>query len=565
MNGFIILIDGRRAAVQNLIVAATQMSSKADVWIISSAPLFSSADVKAWIAESELDLIVAQSNRSAILFLKEIREFSDLRDVILRDQLYFEGYFDEARRWSKLAYLPQYFLSQLSRLELLNFFEGFVPKAITRFFQSGKSQMPLNYPNVLFVCHTDLKDGIGGVQLHVNGLIQALRTRQLVYFLCFHPSGFLIRSYDSHHESQEVVRFDWGDLNELSNPRANSAFQAIIQKNEISIVHFHHLQNLCWSLVEIAKMQTKTYLSLHDYHAFCRRYDLIGPDGAFCNFCAKESNCKAASPGHDYAIDSAQVSSSERRAFIRNVISGIEILVPSLNQKMSLVKHLGLKPNELKVLEIPSPSSLEPVRLNNEKMHNEELVVGFVGLFSKKKGAFLFAKLVTMLSIEFPKVKWKVFGDIVEFALADQLTSLYGVEFLGPYQHENIRSLIKKQNVRIGLVLSIWPETFSLTLSEILDSNCLAIVTNLGAPADRIAKLGCGWTVSIENLISETKEIFKLLEAFPALIEQKRALIPSNPYSILIKEYYALYNPTVMAKFPTDLVLPSSPYSDQQL
>ena len=207
----------------------------------------------------------------------------------------------------------------------------------------------------------------------------------------------------------------------------------------------------------------------------------------------------------------------------------------------------------------------DPVDQSQFVVWHEELVVGFVGVFSKKKGAFLFAKLVTMLSIEFPKVKWKVFGDIVEFALADQLTSLYGVEFLGPYQHENIRSLIKKQNVRIGLVLSIWPETFSLTLSEILDSNCLAIVTNLGAPADRIAKLGCGWTVSIENLISETKEIFKLLEAFPALIEQKRALIPSNPYSILIKEYYALYNPTVMAKFPTDLVLPSSPYSDQQL
>ena len=47
----------------------------------------------------------------------------------------------------------------------------------------------------------------------------------------------------------------------------------------------------------------------------------------------------------------------------------------------------------------------------------------------------------------------------------------------------------------IGLVLSIWPETYCHTLSE-LGCKVPVIGTNLGAVGDRLRKCGGGWVIN---------------------------------------------------------------------
>ena len=48
----------------------------------------------------------------------------------------------------------------------------------------------------------------------------------------------------------------------------------------------------------------------------------------------------------------------------------------------------------------------------------------------------------------------------------------------------------------VGLVLSIWPETYCHTLTELWMCNVPVIGTSLGAVGDRLRKCGGGWVVN---------------------------------------------------------------------
>ncbi|MBL8859315.1 MAG: glycosyltransferase [Planctomycetes bacterium] len=66
-------------------------------------------------------------------------------------------------------------------------------------------------------------------------------------------------------------------------PKAETAFAAVLARERPDIVHFQHLIHLSAGCVDVAReMGIATMLTLHDYWSICARVQLIRPDGVRC-------------------------------------------------------------------------------------------------------------------------------------------------------------------------------------------------------------------------------------------------------------------------------------------
>ncbi len=62
----------------------------------------------------------------------------------------------------------------------------------------------------------------------------------------------------------------------------------------------------------------------------------------------------------------------------------------------------------------------------------------------------------------------------------------------GPYKQAELPQLIRESGCTVALFLSVWPETFSYTLSEAWRAGLYPVALDIGAPADRIREMGIG-------------------------------------------------------------------------
>ncbi len=77
----------------------------------------------------------------------------------------------------------------------------------------------------------------------------------------------------------------------------------------------------------------------------------------------------------------------------------------------------------------------------------------------------------------------------------------------GPYQREDFTKLVTQIQPDLGLVLSIWPETFCHTLTECWAAGLPVVGSELGAVGERIREEGIGWAVDPHDAVG----IYELL------------------------------------------------------
>lgn len=125
---------------------------------------------------------------------------------------------------------------------------------------------------------------------------------------------------------------------------------------------------------------------------------------------------------------------------------------------------------------------------------NKKLRVAFIGGLNEIKGGKIAANLI---SSGLKGVEWFLFGIIGEAKLAAVQNDSY--YYMGKYHEENLQDLLRFYHIDVVCILSIWPETFSYTLSEAILSDIPVIVTNTGALAERVSECGAGQIVDIRE------------------------------------------------------------------
>ncbi len=337
-------------------------------------------------------------------------------------------------------------------------------------------------PTILMVSH-NVEGSVpyGGVEVY-QGMIKNSLYKDY-HFLFFVPDGPSVTNYvlkDSNYNTLELFQFDYsvGDGVFYNSDREN-AFAKILIEQKVNLVHFQHLFRHTFSLPFIAKaLGIPTILTIHDYFLLCHSYNLIGYQGRYCqaphipptscDICLNASG----NPGSQYM----------RRAFFSEMLKKIDLIHLNSEATAEIIKTafpMAESFSQMEIFGIPVRTQYQANPQSNKQAFN----VAVPGNFTRLKGAD--DVIQAMASLRDEDIHFHIFGYMnkhyegVINKMGFQNLTIHGV------YDENIL-LEKLGDMDVSLHLSIWPETYCITLSEAWQCRVVPIVTDIGAPGKRV-------------------------------------------------------------------------------
>lgn len=254
------------------------------------------------------------------------------------------------------------------------------------------------------------------------------------------------------------------------------------------------------ALLALAAGPAALVLSLHDFALYCPRPNLVEePAARFCGYSAGGSRC-AACLAAAWRLPPRFVE-AWREASRELLSSAHAVVYPSdFLRRAHAELFPGATPRREAVIAPASPGGpAAPPRPPGERVSSSGSPrVAFVGAYRPHKGALVFEELVRRGGrVDGRPVRWTVLGSgdpgLVRRARED------GVRVVGHYPAGALPRLLAAEQVDVALLLSIWPETFSLTLTECRIVGVPVIAFEHGAIAERIRNEGGGRLVPLER------------------------------------------------------------------
>lgn len=263
----------------------------------------------------------------------------------------------------------------------------------------------------------------------------------------------------------------------------------------VSLVHIRHLAWQGLGLIRVAKqLDLPVICSFHDYYAVCPSLKLLDEHQRYCGgrCTASGGECtaelwpqEALTPlKHDGVLawqqrfagalalcDALVTTTAAARALHGEIF-------PALAERPFEVIPHGRDFPQLSAL-AERPVVGEPLRV---------LLPGHVAV---AKGARVLLELARLPALA--HVEWHVLGTL-EGELLAQLPA--NVVVHGPYRREAFAEEVAALRPHLGAVLSIWPETWCHTLTELWSVGVPVIGFDIGAVGERLAASGAGWPVS---------------------------------------------------------------------
>ena len=178
--------------------------------------------------------------------------------------------------------------------------------------------------------------------------------------------------------------------------------------------------------------------------------------------------------------------------------------------------------------------------VNLQAPKKKKLNIAFVGGLSKAKGG---EEIYSIIKENIKGVNWYVFGSIgvpeLKNLKQDNLVKT------GGYYPGDLSLMLKEHQIDVIGILSIWPETYSYTVTEAILNQIPVIVTDIGALKERVGKLNCGWIIPMNDIKkSFLNSVKKILSNRDELEECKERLgkisIPTIKNTAM--KYKALYD-----------------------
>ncbi len=276
-------------------------------------------------------------------------------------------------------------------------------------------------------------------------------------------------------------------------PHRSAAYDAIVAawlaEHRIELVHIRHIAKHSLGLIDQAKrLDLPVVFSFHDFYTVCPTVKLLDERNRHCagrctegpGPCTPELWPADSMPPlkhaavHDWR-SAMGVALSLCDRFVTTAPSARALILdafPDLaGHPFDVIPHGRDFPAFAEPPGAPAPD--EPLRI---------LVPGSVGY---AKGAGLLAVLAEHR--EELNIELHVLGRI------SQGGPIAGVTEHGPYERDAFVTAAAALRPHVGAVLSVWPETYCHTLTELWAAGLPVIGSPLGAVAERITDSGAGW------------------------------------------------------------------------
>jgi GT2 family glycosyltransferase/glycosyltransferase involved in cell wall biosynthesis len=292
--------------------------------------------------------------------------------------------------------------------------------------------------------------------------------------------------------------------------------------------------------LDILRTDLPTVYVLHDYFPACPAINLYF-DGV-CRQCddARIAECLTSNGDFNpFLLFDAEERRQVRRRFLEILATGaVAVVSPSRSawrHLSDLFPTLATVPCAViphgivqKLEPLPGPDTGAPERLR--------IVV--LGMLSVNKGLPLLDAALDRIT-EFADVHL-----VGALEVGELFKDRPGVRVVARYALAELNQVVSQVRPHLGMLLSIWPETFSYTLSELMHMAVPIVATRLGAFSERIIDGETGYLVepNADALITRLRQIDGDRSSIERVRENLRA-VPRRDAAEMVADYQALLPP----------------------
>ncbi len=223
---------------------------------------------------------------------------------------------------------------------------------------------------------------------------------------------------------------------------------------------------------------------LHDFQSICPNVFMTNAAQIFCNF-DNISNCSDCFPNIKnpfILVDSVQKWHIIWQKFFADTVD--EIICFSESSKVFLLKAYPQLQTTIKII----PHTIAPLRQVKIKKHNS-INIGIIGHITPHKGA----NIINEMSSYAEKIELEqdVKINIIIIGYSYEIHS-DNVTILGHYNPDALPDIIEQNFIDIVFMSSIWPETFSYVVSEVISMGLPLACFNIGAQGERCKQYAKG-------------------------------------------------------------------------
>jgi GT2 family glycosyltransferase/glycosyltransferase involved in cell wall biosynthesis len=289
-------------------------------------------------------------------------------------------------------------------------------------------------------------------------------------------------------------------------------------------------------------------VTLHDFQWYCPRVTLTDlrhfycgePPASVCQDCVR-------GPGlFDFGDQNALIDENMFGwlSYNRQFLEGASrIIAPSMDTADRYRQRFGL--TEIAVMTHPDLAvGRAGRRFATRERVGDSLRIVVVGAIVSHKGYSLLLRLAERAARAQTGLLITIVGDTIDNA---RISRVGNVRVVGRYQPDELGARIRDYEPDFVFLASVWPETFSYVLSEVLLIGYPVVAFDFGAPAERIRAHGGGL------LIPPTNDPDVLLVALYAARDRLQTVAPyrpSPPYRPTLESYLGLEADSVGERAP---------------
>jgi glycosyltransferase involved in cell wall biosynthesis len=268
----------------------------------------------------------------------------------------------------------------------------------------------------------------------------------------------------------------------------------ILLRHAIELVHIRHLAWHGLNLPRLARtLGIPVVLSLHDFYIVCPTIKLLDDRMAHCagRCTAGEGACQAELWPSEQVPHLKHHFIHRWRDMLQPALEACDAFVTTSPRAREIIEdaYPMLADRDFRVIQHGRSfvSFQPPARVPDPGSVLRVLVPGNI---SVAKGAELLREMAELDGGR--QIEFHVLGD------HGSLRPAPGLVLHGRYAREEFDSRVREINPHLGAVLSIWPETYCHTLTELWASGLPVFALDLGATGERLRRHGGGWLADLQ-------------------------------------------------------------------
>lgn len=363
--------------------------------------------------------------------------------------------------------------------------------------------------NVLFVLHNDFLKGenhpIGGTEYHVKDIVDHLKDTNAFIMYVKETEIHLDAMIDG---SNNKFIFNLSDVisnTQYSNYNYKNQVDSLIDYFEIDCIHIQHLRTHTLDIIDLAREKDiPIHMTLHDFYLACPKVNFLDYNNQYCIDSRSTEKCeKCINESFGYHTNVLEHWNEVMYAYLKKID---RIFMPSKSAKEIFENYYKsiYKDCDINIEVIEHGMELSKGTIVNKNNAKDKFRIAFIGGIAPYKGSQIIHNLI--VNSKDNNIEWHIFGNIgdVRLNLLDKKSLIKH----GRYDRNNIIDLLNENDIDLVCIFSIWPETYSYTISEAIVSEIPLLVSDIGALGERVKRYDCGWTINHE---CGTKDILELI------------------------------------------------------